>query len=342
MKMRSDVRYYFYVTLMCAIFCMGNLAMPAAQDTQRLENLWKAERADILLEMEIAREDADLRLYAPDGDVRVPVANRHNLIWTTDRHPEDVIFRRTKALLNALQDKISDADKEAFTRRLNELQPGDECLDDHFLKICALRREIALSNPLLDFDHIIYSKGNGGWNGGLYHTAPYMGFKQQTVAQDKKNGKLYNKWTVEDWQGGFDFSKPDQEEVPWQDDRRNPGLFVARNWRSENSQIETLLQNNVIINGRNEGKVLSAFPGPWHFAFDLSYDGQELVFSKALGENAPAHIFRANLQTGEVRQLTDSWFPDWEPTFLPDGRIVFVSLRRWITARWAGCCCLLW
>ncbi len=332
MKMLIDSRHFFYAMFLCASILLLNMVTAAPND-QRLEEIWNAERADINEEMKIAREDAELRLYTPDKEVRVPVANPHNLVWTPDRHPEDVVYRRTKALFHTLQDRMEVAEKEVFERRLEELQPGNETPDGLFLKICALRREIALSNPLLDFDKIIYSKGSGGWNGGLYHTSPYMGFKQQAVAQDKKNGKLYNKWTVEDWQGGFDFSKPAQEEDPYQDNRRNPGLFLAENWRSEDAQIKPLFKESIIANGRNEGKVLAAFPGPWHFAFDVSYDGQELVFSKALGENAPAHIFRANLQTGEVRQLTDSWFPDWEPAFLPDGRIVFVSLRRWITAR---------
>ncbi|MFP4581558.1 MAG: hypothetical protein ACLFQ6_12600 [Candidatus Sumerlaeia bacterium] len=285
------------------------------------------------MEIKIAYEDQNLRLYSPDNQVKVPVANPHNLIWANDRHAEDVVYRRTKALLHALQNRNETTENGAFKGRLEKLQPGHETDEALFLRICALRREIALSNPLLGFDSIIYSKGGGGWNGGLYHTAPYMGFKSQAVAQDKRNGKMYNKWTVEDWQGGFDFSKPDQEEAPWQDDRRNPGLFIAQNWRSNSIKIEPLLQDSKIINGRNEDKVLSAFSGPWHFAFDLSYDGNEAVFAKALGENAPVHIFWANLQTGEVRQLTDSWFPDWEPAFLPNGRIAFVSLRRWVSAR---------
>ncbi len=294
------------------------------------ENRLKEERDREYAELQEdlkSRNAADPWTYSPDQAFSVPAANAQSLIWTTDRDPADVVLRRTTALLADLADALPPETVQAMRSWMNEaakLEPRRASFD----AICLVRRQLALRNPLLDFDEIVYAKGGGGWDGGLYHMAPFGGFKEQ--AQGKTRGRP-NIWTVDHWRGGFDFDTPQREGEPGP--TSSPGIFVASGWRESAPDVRPLLVDAVIEGGRHDGKVLNAFPGRHHFAFDLSYDGKEIVFARALGDEAPLHIWRAALDGSTVKQLTDSWFPDWEPAVLPNGRIVFVSLRRWIAAR---------
>ena len=45
------------------------------------------------------------------------------------------------------------------------------------------------------------------------------------------------------------------------------------------------------------------------------------------------HLFKANIDGSNLKQLTYSAFADFDPCFLPGGRIAFISLRSWITSR---------
>jgi hypothetical protein len=204
-----------------------------------------------------------------------------------------------------------------------------------FKDVCALRREIAFANPLLDFDTIVYSTGGG--YGGLFHTGPmprayYINHVQPHRQLDDKKKRRLNWWTAEHWRGGFDFSEPVSEE-PAQEEETFAGLFSATGWRDGKVSVRHLLDGVVITNGRYNGERLTAFRGEYHHAFDVSYDGEELLVTRALGEAAPYHIFRINLEAGQARQLTDGFFADQEACFLPNGRIAFTSYRRWIAAR---------
>jgi len=59
----------------------------------------------------------------------------------------------------------------------------------------------------------------------------------------------------------------------------------------------------------------------------LNYNGRELLF--AATTNAEVwHVFRFNLATKELVQLTDGPDDDFDPHQLPSGRIVFTSTRR--------------
>lgn len=66
----------------------------------------------------------------------------------------------------------------------------------------------------------------------------------------------------------------------------------------------------------------------------LHYDGQRIVFSYRKGETCNYHLYEIGIDGTGLRQLTDGPFDDIEPTYLPDGGIMFVSTR---CKRWVNC-----
>lgn len=59
----------------------------------------------------------------------------------------------------------------------------------------------------------------------------------------------------------------------------------------------------------------------------LHYDGQKILFSYRKGGEHPFHLYEINIDGTGLRQLTDGPDDDIEPTYCPDGSIVFCSSR---------------
>ncbi len=59
----------------------------------------------------------------------------------------------------------------------------------------------------------------------------------------------------------------------------------------------------------------------------VHYDGRTIVFAYRPGDTPHYHLFTIAADGSGLRQLTDGPYDDIEPTWLPDGRIVFVSSR---------------
>jgi len=64
----------------------------------------------------------------------------------------------------------------------------------------------------------------------------------------------------------------------------------------------------------------------------VHYDAKKVLFSYRPGGSEYYHLYEINLDGTDMRQLTDGPFDDFEPCYLPDGDIVFVSSRckRWV------------
>ena len=64
----------------------------------------------------------------------------------------------------------------------------------------------------------------------------------------------------------------------------------------------------------------------------VHYDGRTIVFSYRRGGTDTYHLYTINADGSGLRQLTDGIYDDFEPAWLPDGGIVFVSARgkRWV------------
>ena len=59
----------------------------------------------------------------------------------------------------------------------------------------------------------------------------------------------------------------------------------------------------------------------------LHYDGRKILFSYRPGRTHRYHLYEINIDGSGLRQLTDGDYDDIEPTYLPDGRIMFCSTR---------------
>ena len=105
------------------------------------------------------------------------------------------------------------------------------------------------------------------------------------------------------------------------------GIFVLENPFRGESRIRNMMADSVCRGGKlNEKKLVDG-----HFLSpELSYDGTKVLFAwnaeRSLGNNYA--IFQANMDGSNLSQLTDGSANDFDPCFLPNGRIAFVSTRR--------------
>ncbi|NQU55581.1 MAG: hypothetical protein HQ522_23935, partial [Bacteroidetes bacterium] len=245
------------------------------------------------------------------------------LIWETDKTPLDVIARRTSALLISLLENGKNEELGLLKQQFEKLTIKKELasinnpiLDKElFAEFFTLRREIAFSNSLLDFDKIIFLKHNKMRRGERHMVDQYEGFNAAP--------------------GG--------------------GVFVLNNPFGENPNLQNLLKDKQVANGRLKGQSLE---GGSFVTLDLDYNGEEILFAyteaKDVHENGlwkeqywtkkeakkdnkvqyywdqstSYHIFKANANGTELTQLTDGKFNDFDPCFLPNGRITFIFERR--------------
>lgn len=250
----------------------------------------------------------------PQSKFAVPehVYKQDALIFSSDRDPLDVVLRRTRALWNDLSNSHAEIDLRSMEQDLvklekaaKEIPPSDkEARKSLYLKTCYLRRLIAFSNPLLDFDRILFieHKKNGNTELGGDHMA----------------GQYY----------GIHATKGE-------------GLFIL-----ENSFGKDPKPKNVIKDQLADGAYLSP---------ELSFDGKKILFAytEAAGyipekiaeedkngfynysglkcsftEKNAWHIYSVDTEGADLKQLTSGVYNDFDPCFLPNGKITFISDRR--------------
>ena len=66
----------------------------------------------------------------------------------------------------------------------------------------------------------------------------------------------------------------------------------------------------------------------------LHYDGQKILMSYRPGGTHVYHLYEIDIDGSNLRQLTDGIYDDIEPTYAPDGTIIFCSAR---CKRFVGC-----
>jgi hypothetical protein len=234
--------------------------------------------------------------------------NKESLIFESDRDPVDVVTRRTAALAAAIGEMPNAPKLSHYTKALDNLKSkiATVAMDDKagrkelFNQVCQLRRKIAFSNPLLDFDKTLFIKRHFNPNAeqtGNHMCDQYFGFHAI--------------------QGG--------------------GLFVLDKTFSDEPKLRNVLENSVCENGRFKGRKLTADGG--FLSPDLSFDGKQILFAYTdiektnrkryvWNENNTWHIFIVNSDGTGLRQLTDGDTNDFDPCFMPNGRIAFISERR--------------
>src|SRR5262245_30216666 len=86
---------------------------------------------------------------------------------------------------------------------------------------------------------------------------------------------------------------------------------------------KTLILQNIVTKKIEKRFELKTVDGPE--SPDFSPDGKEVAFSALRG--AIADIFIINLDTGQIRNITNDTFGDYAPTFSPDGKYIVYLAR---------------
>ena len=228
------------------------------------------------------------------------------LLLQSDRDPLDVVLRRTKALLDYLSQSNKNVNLHQQFDRLKQNAAQvpvneEERRIELFERACKLRRQIAFSNPLLDFDRIVFLK---------HHKSRYKHMVDQYY--------------------GF-------HSVP------GGGVFVLNDPFGETPNVENLLENAIVQSGRLKDRHLE---NGSFISLELSFDAKEIAFAWTEADpvveewtdyvshdvlwkpQSTYHVFKANAEGGDLVQLTDGSWNDFDPVFLPNGRIAFISERR--------------
>ena len=229
---------------------------------------------------------------------------REALILDSDRDPLDVALRRTEALLTHLQRMNRGTDLSGPAAQLAQLKTRCTATEPNaaaarrtlFGEVLRVRRTIALSNPLLNFDRILFVKRpflRGDEQHGNHMCQQYYGFNAV----------------------------------------RAGGLFVLDHAFSDQPVARDILADARCRDGRFQGQKL---PQGSYLSPELSYDGKTILFAYTEAEptiyqwteKSTYHIFKTNLDGSNLTQLTDGRWNDFDPCFLPNGRIAFISERR--------------
>ena len=111
------------------------------------------------------------------------------------------------------------------------------------------------------------------------------------------------------------------------------GLYVLVDPFGPEPKLVDLLEETTVKNGRLQGKQLKGgFLSP-----EVSFDGKTILFAHSecgatdtyqWTKECCFHIFKVNADGTELVQLTDGMKDDFDPCYLPSGRVAFISLRR--------------
>ncbi|NLG19337.1 MAG: hypothetical protein GX556_18600 [Fibrobacter sp.] len=111
-------------------------------------------------------------------------------------------------------------------------------------------------------------------------------------------------------------------------------IYIISGFKNNQRKVTDLLQNATVQGGRYAGRKLS---GGSFLSPELSYDGKTVVFAwkpastayrASWDQDQCFHLFKINIDGTGLVQLTDGKFNDFDPCYLPNGRIVFISERR--------------
>ena len=234
----------------------------------------------------------DGRRPLPGGAVEQAL-DAQALVQKEDADPAGVVLRRVQAMLGHLRRQRPDQDLAPETGLLQCLAAADGERRVIFLAACALRRQLMLRQ--LDFDRLLFAR-----------RGTYAGSRlTKTQNRDPEGGHFANQY--------FGFNT-----IP------DGGLYVLEHMKDA-PEVRSLLAGSPEFGS-------GAVQGP-----DLSFDGREIVFAHCRAQEHAWHdwsrdttwkLCRIGSDGTGLRQLTDGAWNDFDPCWLPDGRIAFVSERR--------------
>ncbi len=226
-----------------------------------------------------------------------------------DKDPLDVVVRRTRALMDDLA--AAGVDLSAERRELDGIvsragasrRDWRETRFPAFSAVHALNRRVALKNPLLKgIDRLVFVGHEAfpfdEFNGGWHMCDQYFGFHATMHGA-----------TVGD------------------------GLYVLENPFSDHPVARDLLDGRIVEKGDWKGQTLG--PGGY-LSPDVSWDGSTIAFAYTRGkpeirkwnDNTVYHVFTCAADGSSLRQLTTGCVNDFDPCWLPNGRLAFISERR--------------
>lgn len=236
------------------------------------------------------------------------VFNQSALILKTDKDPTDIILRRTAALLADLQ-KMKDAPdlSKHATTLATYVQAGKDLSDktkrrELFTKAYALRRKIAFTNPLLDFDKLLFIK------------RPRSTFNHMCDQYYGTNAVSAG--------GIFVLNKPFSEKPEEADVLANS---TVQRGRLKGTQLNTggFLSPELSYDGKTI-----------YFAYVEGTGSRKHIRHLDHANNGHwdrgrcYHLFSVNVDGTNLQQLTDGTWNEFDPCPLPNGRIAFISERR--------------
>jgi len=247
-----------------------------------------------------------------DGSWKLPrgadtfVYDRQALILPDERTTYAVVVRRIGALLEALARRpdapsaLGQWNTEFACLKANaDPQPAD------VFAACAFRRTVMLGDPALDsYDKLVF-----------VGRATYAGSRLTGMSNTDRTGGHFATQCF-----GFNTI-------------HGGGLFELRDWRMPKPAVRNMTQGLIVQNGEMKGRTLDtgSFYSP-----EVSYDGRTVYFAHCYStehrwmwsSESTWKIFKLELGSGRISQLTEGAWNDFDPVELPSGRVVFISERR--------------
>ncbi len=233
---------------------------------------------------------------------------RDATILPQDRDPLDIVLRRTAALADDLAGMKANIQKErkalaALTEKAAQTTPGTQERQTLFDQALDLRRTIALSNPLLNFDKILFIKRN------VAHVMEHMS-DQYYGAQQTPGGGLF----VLD--AAF---SPN----PTPRDILSTATVAQGRLAGTNLTYGSILSPALDFNARRIAFAYVECQGKKGGIRHLDHAN-----NGHWERGRSYHLFSMNLDGTSLTQLTDGTYNDHSPCFMPSGRIAFLSERR--------------
>ncbi|MCL2347819.1 MAG: discoidin domain-containing protein, partial [Planctomycetaceae bacterium] len=247
--------------------------------------------------------------------IKDEVASPDSLILPKDRDPLDVVWRRYTAMMKDFGYNNMD---EALGVKV-ELTPVEDIHKrfDVFCSVCSRRNQFMLKEK---------------------HVSPLF------AKDDTPKEYLF----IKRHRAGFQHMC---DQFYGTNQRPGGGLFVLN---IETGKVRNLLENSTVQSGRLKGQKLDkgSFLSP-----DVSFDGKKIAFAYVecvepttpfnLGDMTNTthvhtldvtrghwdvgrsyHIFTCNADGSDLQQVTDGTWNDFDPCWLPNGRMAFISERR--------------
>jgi hypothetical protein len=231
------------------------------------------------------------------------------LIAESDRDPLDIVLRRTAALLADLDARHGkNAERSALAGRLAALQKESDKVTVFdgagryrlYERACGVRRRIAFTNPLVNFDALLFIT--------------------------RKRGRTH---MCDQYYG---------DGIP-----PGGGMYVLSGAFGEKPEVRDVLAETIVEEGRLKGQRLE---GGSFLSPDLSFDARKIAFAYVeckgpgghVSHTDPArghwhqercyHVFTVNADGTHLQQITDGTWNDFDPCWLPNGRLAFITERR--------------